>query len=77
LHQNRKLGKKKTPKTVVVSGFFDNCRKAVIISSRTVRALRKQSCGLFLARHGESYAFASLGTRRDNKNGTHQKMDAI
>ena len=36
LHQNRKLGKKKTPKTVVVSGFFDNCRKAVIISWRTV-----------------------------------------
>ena len=35
LHQNRNLSKKKTPKTVVVSGFFDNCRKAVIISWRT------------------------------------------
>ena len=35
LHQNHKLGKKKTPKTIVVSGFFDNCRKAVIISWRT------------------------------------------
>ena len=35
LHQNRNLSKKKTPKTVVVSGFFDNCRKAVIISLRT------------------------------------------
>ena len=35
LHQNRKFGKKKTPKTVVVSGFFDNRRKALIISWRT------------------------------------------
>ena len=35
LHQNRIFSKKKTPKTVVVSGFFDNCRKAVIISWRT------------------------------------------
>ena len=35
LHQNRKLGKKKTPKTVVVSGFFDNRPKAELISWRT------------------------------------------
>ena len=32
LHQRQIFCKRKTPKTVVVSGFFDNCRKAEIIS---------------------------------------------
>jgi len=35
LHQRQIFCKRKTPKTIVVSGFFDNRRKAVIISWRT------------------------------------------
>ena len=35
LHQRQIFCKRKTPKTVVVSGFFDNRRKALIISWRT------------------------------------------
>ncbi len=49
--------------------------------------VRKQSGGLFLARHGESYAFASLRMRRiiqvtrenttKQREGIHRVMDAI
>ena len=48
----------------------------VNISWRIVSPLRKQSGGLFLGRTTK-LCFGGLGTRRDNKNGTHHKMDAI